>query len=339
VLVNSLDRKAILETTQHLLDDNPGPAVRVRLLRDVVKVRPDNLDLLNSIEELLRVPSVQLLSQGQMSDGGWGRFHSRATISRPITITTEIAINRSLALGLSSESHLIQRAIIYLRALLNQELIYPDPPEKNDRWSTAVSLFVGATLARIAPEDPSLEQFKKIWAEITRQTFKNGDYDADSEAKAHSELTGAPVKGSYLQLRNKYSLSLLGACSDILDIKIYDSLLSWLIELPIGVGYYDVSLKPKTTLHKPGELDRWFSSWELLAGMPRVEKYRHYALEWIGEQRNADGLWDFGARWRSSTFHPLSDSWRSGRGRIHDHSTRALLLLNMLYRKYPEHSQ
>jgi hypothetical protein len=80
------------------------------------------------------------------------------------------------------------------------------PPEKNDRWATGVRLFLASTLSLILPAYPVLDDDRALWLEIVRHTFQSGVYCEDDEIKAHAELTGATVRGSYLVLRGKYQV-------------------------------------------------------------------------------------------------------------------------------------
>jgi Zn-dependent M28 family amino/carboxypeptidase len=59
--------------------------------------------------------------------------------------------------------------------------------------------------------------------------------------------------------------------------------------------------------------------------------------------RNADGVWDFGAKVSKSFYFPLSDDWRKAGNRSVDHSTRILALLRQFSGEYhavffPAHS-
>ena len=71
----------------------------------------------------------------------------------------------------------------------------------------------------------------------------------------------------------------------------------------------------------------WFASMELLsAGFITWAKFGLASMAWLWEQREADGLWDFGPRAARSNVLPFSDLWRVPRNRKVDWSARLLCL-------------
>jgi hypothetical protein len=84
---------------------------------------------------------------------------------------------------------------------------------------------------------------------------------------------------------------------------------------------------------KPGPVDRWFTSHELLSHFPVWRNMAEETVEWLWENQNPEGIWDFGTRSPSSAFMPLSETWRKKGVRRLDWTTRVLLLLSTYYRK------
>jgi hypothetical protein len=105
-----------------------------------------------------------------------------------------------------------------------------------------VRLFLASTLSLILPDHPILDAGRALWLEIARRTFQSGVYREDGEIKAHAELTGSSIKSSYLVLRGKYQLNILGSIPGMLSADLENAQLKWLWERPDGIGYLSVPL-------------------------------------------------------------------------------------------------
>lgn len=319
----------IEEIANQILQDAPDPVVRFRLLRDVIKAPPDSNTLSAARQGMLNSRWTAEVRNKQKEDGGWGRFHS-AMRPQCRLATTEAAVERGLALGLEPSDPTFQAAIKYISRLLNGRTSFPDPPESNNRWETGKKLFASATLARICPTLPMLDETWKLWATIAEHTFASGKYDSRAEIRAHKMLTGADVKNSYLTLNNRYQLALLGSRATRLQKNVENALITWVWHKSDGVGYLEIPLATPLPRYTLGMLDRLFTSLELLSHFPSAPKLASSMVEWLWKQRNSEGLWDFGPRATFSVYFPLSQSWRSKKQRQHDWSTRVLVLLRKL---------
>ena len=321
-------RAEINHLANQILDNEPDAVVRWRLLRDVLRRPEDDLDLRKAQLEIERNHWVIELTAEQRNDGSWGAFHSRDTRAKQKVLITEMGVERAINLGLDTAHPILKNAAIYIRRLLGGSLPFPDRHEKNDRWNTGQRLFTASTYSRIHPQDPLLNPDRDLWYEIAYRTFQSGAYSADDESRAHAELTGASVKDSYLVLCGKYQLTILGSMPGSLSRDNETLLLDWLWALPEGIGYLNAPLNKPPALDKPGYIDRWLASMELLARLfPTWTELAQVTIEWIWDQRRADGCWDFGPRPPGSAYLPLSDSWRKKENRVIDWSTRILVLL------------
>lgn len=309
-----------------LLRGEPDPAIRVRLLRDILEIPEDDPRLVDAIAQLDQSPHVQALASEQQPDGSWGRLHSQETRRKQRTATTEVGVERAVVLGLPSEHPILANAAEYLVRVLEGDEVPTDPPERNDRWETGVELFTAATLSRILPDHPALERPASLWGEIVRWTFADGRYDPEAEAEAHRALTGATVAGSYLVLSNRYTLTLLAARSDEIPAETLTALLAWICSNPAGIGYLSEAVGEPPALQSSGKLDRWLASWELLARFAIDPPCTRVLLDALDESCTEDGLWDLGARSSTSMMLPLSDDWRGKGKRTIDWTARILLL-------------
>jgi len=322
--------RTIEGTAKQILQEAPDSTVRFRLLRDVIKALPDSNILNIARKEMLNSRWVVELRNEQREDGGWGRFHSAMKIKGKVA-TTEAAVERGLALGLEASDPTFQVAVKYLSRLLEGRIDFPDPPEQNNRWETGKKLFAAATLVMVCPTLRILDETWGFWAAIAEHTFASGRYDSEAEIRAHEMLTGASVKDSYLVLDNRYQLALLGSRAARLPRTVENALVDWIWHKSDGVGYLEIPLVNPPSRYTSGMLDRLFTSLELLAHFPSTGRLADSMIGWLWEQRNSEGLWDFGPRASFSVYFPLSQDWRSVKQRQHDWSTRVLVLLKRLH--------
>ena len=332
------DRRAVLRTALRVLDHGPDPAACLRLRREVLRQPADAAEVLAAWAALRSSRAYGELVSTQRRDGGWGRFHSEDARRRRPVPTTEYAVRRALALGVPSRACLLERARIHCEALLAGRQPFPDPPERNDRWPAGWRLFVGATLARIAPRARAVGPLWRVWCQVLAETFADGRYEASREQAAHRRLTGATVRDTYLTLDNPYTLELLGARTAAIPADLRRAYLHWLGGRPRGLRYLEVPLARPETLTKPGQIDRWLTSWELLSAFSDWADHARPALAWLWRQRTDEGLWDFGARPQRSHALPLSQDWRRAGQRRIDWSTRALVLLARRGGRAPAHA-
>ncbi len=310
-----------------ILRGKPDPAVRVRLLRDVLRVGRDDERLCAARATLDDSGHVAGLRDEQRADGSWGRLHSRDTRSPQLVKTTEWAVERALALGLEASHPLLAAACVHLASVVEGQAAVSDPAERNDRWATGLRLFAAATLSRIDPQHSSLDSVWDLWHEIARRAFVGGTYDPDQEAAAHVDLTGASVRGTYLVLCNRYALLLLGARAELMDAELRRAIAFWVGRDRDGIGYYGLPLGSPPDELTPGLLERFLQSHEVLAPFGAGAAATGPLVDWLGEHRRPDGLWDLGPRVSWTSQLPLAESWRRADARAVDWTVRVLALL------------
>jgi hypothetical protein len=321
----------IEETAMKILEQTPGAVVRHRLLRDVLKRASNCPELQQAKNNLKYSQCIQELEQEQRENGGWGAFHSRSTRLKQKTPSTEVGVERALSLGLDASHPILQKALAYILAIMQGDIEFPDYHEKNDRWPTGMRLFLASTLSLIYPDHPALNDDRKLWHEIARRTFQSGRYSEQDEINAHTELTFATVKDSYLVLNNRYQLNILGSIPGMLSEELEIALLQWLSERSDGIGYLEIPLNQPCP-SKPGSFDRWLTSLEMLSRLfPAWIRFAQSSIDWLWMQRDERGYWDLGSRPSSMSFLPLSDNWRNKQDRLFDWTTRVLILLRKHY--------
>lgn len=300
-------------------------------MRDVLKLSPDSPELKEAHENLKHSRCIQELAAEQWFDGSWGVFHSRSTRLIQKIPSTEVGVERARALGLDGSHPILQKVASYILNIMQGNIPFSDYPEKNDRWQTGVRLFLASTLSLIHPDHSVLEPDRWLWCEIATRTFQSGQYLEEDEINAHAMLTGATVKDSYLVIGNRYQLNILGSIQGTLSRELEMELLRWLWSRRQGIGYLEVPLYSPPP-HKPGIVDRWLASLEMLARLfPSWVQFAQPSIDWIWAQRNTQGYWDFGPKPSSMAHLPLSDTWKERDNRQIDWTTRVLILLRQYY--------
>ncbi len=323
----------IEKIVQSILSNDPGVVVHYLLLRDLLKLPEDSSQLKTAKQNLHKSLQVQNLQSEQWQDGSWGAFHSRSTKLKQKIPSTEVGVARALTLGLDRNSGVLSKAENYISDLLQNKIKFPDYEEKNDRWETGKNLFLSSTLATINPDHPLLDEPRNLWLKILQRTFQSGSYKEDDEINAHQELTGATVKDSYLVLKSRYHLILLGSKKEIIQEKLQRKYFDWIWNQKSGISYLTASLNRGIPFDYPGQLDRWFASQELLSKyFPEIwqEYFGKYA-ELLFEIQTDNSFWDLGSRVSTQHYFPLSRNWKARSRRYADWTTRILILLRRYY--------
>jgi hypothetical protein len=325
----------IVDAAEGLLQRQPGPVPRYRILRDIVRRPAGHPELAEAREAMLRSRWVTELTEEQGRHGGWARFHSAEAKARRKIPTTEFAVGRALQLGLEPADKVLVRAATYLERLLAGTLPWPEHKEPNDRWPTGQEMFIAATLAEIRPQHRLLRPIYRKWMAIAEQAFASGRYDPKDEWRAHCKLTGATtMRGSYLVLSNRHAMRLLASCERRLSDRTEKALVEWLWKTRRKLGYLDAPLaRPADRLGRT-VLHRWFGSQMIMLRFRSWPSKIREIIRGLWDMQDADGTWDFGP----TVGLRLSENWRRRISRVMDHSVHVLLLLRAYYDSKPADS-
>ncbi len=312
-------RNQIETLAQRLLEGRPNPVVRYRILRDVLRVPGSSTDLKAAKARMLAHPWAAELASGQHADGTWGRFHSMDSTLKSRFPTTETAIRRALALGLDKDTPPLKKAAGFMEKVLDGKAAWSDRVEKSEGWPIGVEAITAGTLAQVDSLHSSIRPAWEYWVEIAERSFPTGEYNPSAEWKAHKGLRGMGIH----YLRSRYVVTLLGARSAHLPAALDRRIVNWIWKDPQVIGYLGADMQHP----RPFRIFNWLESLEILSRFQCWHAVAAGVLEWLWGQRNADGLWNFGAKVSKSYYFPLSDDWRKAGNRSVDHSTRVLVLL------------
>ncbi|MHA2362688.1 MAG: hypothetical protein ACXAC7_01925, partial [Candidatus Hodarchaeales archaeon] len=257
------------------------------------------------------------------TDGSWGRLHSQDTSVKQKIITTEWGVEKAISLGLDAQHPILIKALDYLTNIIDSGACR-DPPEKNDRWTTGVRLFIASTISKILPNHPTIEGVRQLWEKIVYRTFSDGKYNQNAERFAHRELTGIKSDLRYLTLNSVYHVSLIGSNAENLKPDFVEAYLNWIWNEIGYIRYRNVSLKTPPNQLPKKQLIHWLNSIELLSVFPSWTKYAKDSIDWMWEIRTKSGLWKFNYL---NPFFRYSKEKRKFNLQ-HEWSTRILKLLN-----------
>lgn len=281
--------------------------------------------------EAMKSKWILELENQQEPNGSWGRFHSRDSSVRKRFPTSELAIQRALALGLDKDSQLLKKAVGYMARHLQGQEVWSDPPEKHEGWPVGIRFITAGSLARVDKKHPALDEIWALWAEIVRRAFGSGKYNADVERQAHRELNGITTKNKYLKLWTVYPLLIISATGNSLPADLERALLDWIWNWDGGIYYVNNDRLADFPEIGSRQFWGWLDALEVLSNFDRWRSVAKDAIAWLWKQRNHEGFWDFGPRVPTHYYFPLSDSWRRSLARQIDCSTRILILLRRYY--------
>ncbi len=316
---------AVRDAAIRVLAEQPEAPVKVRLLRDVLRVRAENADLAASIRALDDHPHVKRLAGEQRSDGSWGRFHSADSTAKQKIRRTEDGVTLAVELGLPQEHPVLGRVRSYLEGILKGQIPFPDRAEKHENWPTGVSLFTAATLSQFAPASSALDETFDFWLTVLQRAFRKGNYDLEAELRTHRQVLGRSGAPIWMRLHSAYIVRFLGSRGHCLPKKIESAYIRWLWEeCPSGLVYFNIPLNISPAGLKGFRLGGWITCMNLIARFPSSREIARAAVDRLLSLRRRDGLWDFGIQ---PSCPRLSSSYHNRRLCGHDWTTRVVCLL------------
>ncbi|MBN2046493.1 MAG: hypothetical protein JW750_01520 [Anaerolineaceae bacterium] len=307
---------------------------RYLLARDVLSQQFSPAALVDLKREIHSTRMVKILRDEQWADGSWGRLHTQDTKRKQKVSTTEVGVRRALALGLDCTDEILINAKKYLLGVLQDRITYRDFREKHVFFDRGLHLICAACVAQIEPDHAALNETKTYAVEVLARAFADGNYNARSELSARYELDHLPADRvlpwtRWLNTRHDYTL--LSTCR--LPVDLRTRYLEHIWNLPDGLGYVGASFQIPPANSSAEVFNRWLNGLDIFSRMPGSERFLAPLAEWLWEQKDAGGCWDFGkpiSRGPNHDVFPYSDHWR-GENRSLDWSTRVLRLLSRIW--------
>jgi hypothetical protein len=309
-----------------LLDMKPDPIPEFILLKEFKGLNPNSREYQNAYDRVCNHPFVKKIENAQNERGFWPPFHG----------ATESVIRRCLSFGLENDHPCLKKVSDYLKSVLDNKESW-DQFEKQDnvRWwpEMFVPLVTASMLSLIEPDSEILDLHRNRWANFAEIAFAKGYYDYEAEAKAQHEHFGFITKRT-IPAFNYYVLVLLTPVNgrDFLSDKADQALVDYCMTTADHI-YYVYNCKPADFVpigimrRDSRDFCHWLRALSLVSQFRGWAKYQDKYTEWIINQRNEEGLWEFPRK--PDLFNvPLSDSWRSRKNRIIDSTIMVLRFLN-----------
>lgn len=283
----------IAQAAEQILAVSPDAVVTYRLLRDVLERPVDDAELQTARSALWGHPHVRRLQREQREDGSWGNLHCGSPTDQHTISHTEGGVDLALGLGLDTSHPILQNAQAHLADLLDGRRSFRDF-EKNDRFPAGWRMFAAAKLASIERYHPATDRVFANFREILLRTFSSGAYDAEAAERAHEELHGIHSGVGYLGLASQYPVELLGSRTEQIPAAVEALYVRWLWSRD-HLGYLLGRPAQPPIGQTPLWVDLWFRTHELLSAYPTWRALSGEVIDWLWNQRNPVGLWDFGS--------------------------------------------
>jgi hypothetical protein len=332
--------KEIQQTAEMILTKSEAPAVRVRLLRDILHRPHDDPELVEAKEQLETTEWVRLLAENQHQTG---YFHHRMKPQlRADTFTTCFGI--ALDIGLGKEHPILAKAKAFAEWCLSEGVLDalsqmdPSPPGNPDR--SVFELNLAAMLAQLDNESLLVEEVYGKWLTIAGVALlESGKYDREAQKRVTTVIfspdynLGHSVR--YMEWVLATAAPLLAARPDLLDPDVDEAYARWYVHErhEINRTLERISSPSCRPSHRSLFVAGMLLDMESLYGFRNWGVHIEEIANYFWRVRPEDGLWNFGSACANPYFTTrirLSDGWQGKRG-AHDWTTRILLLLQKYY--------
>ena len=287
-----LTKENFKKTALRVYDFCEHPAVRYKIIFHLLD-KPYNDKKLTSLRpEFLASDIVEELYKEQDIYGGWGRFQSKDYELKEKFPTSVVAINRSLYIGLTIEDHdILLCANEYLEDFLKGKARekFRNSNERVIPWNTATFCKM---IEAIKPYNPLCDRTYNEWMYIANRTFESGEYSYERESSAQHEVLWTrekrlmPMQTELLQKRREQ-----------IHPELEEAMLRHYGEHAYYNGYFwwETPTKlPENFVYN--KTRRWFATFNYINQFHGSALYLSDTVNWLMENQNTDGLWDWGTQ-------------------------------------------
>lgn len=339
----------ISSTSEKVLQSDPSPSVQLRIVRDVL----GDADL--TVAALARGipkahPAREMLRRVEFRESDvWMKTDVGGCVRGGVDDAFRAALNA----GLTPADSLMQDRIAKTAAfveLCERETPWEDEALHGQKRHTKFSYITGlpGVLSYVAPSHPVVVKYRDMATQQIKAHLRADDFSVETEEtlwpKIYGEKLASPQffeayrQYDFWNTHNPHVLGwqafrLVGSDPSGLTKKersrYYDMVVSY--KEWGGAGWTS-----RIIAHDFSKPDRFAQAlslqFEAFCDMQLYPYWHNNAapfVEWVVDQRGADGLWDFGVPhngFGSATLAKISESWR-GKHRALDWTTHVLLLL------------
>ena len=264
--------------------------------------------------------AAQILA-ARHEDGMWGNFHTLSCPVKGRPITTEQAIRRLYRLGYTMEDEVIQRVVDCMVLCVKGEQKIDDYYERKHDWPFFEKLMLSAWIRIFAPQNPYALEVARGWAEIAEKAFVSGTYCREADIEAFTKQQGRKPKSGFETGFGMFYHAVL--LQGVLTPKTERVFLDYYLSKSDGMYYiYDKPLNQVPEEFVSRGASRYLTAMEVLAGYEAAKEKLSFVADWLNDNKDENGQWDFGPKANDGVYFPLSDSWRKAEDRKRDCTER-----------------
>lgn len=262
-------------------------------------------------------------------DGMWGNFHTLSCPVKGRPITTEQAIRRLYRLGYTMEDEVIQRVVDCMVLCVKGEQKIDDYYERKHDWPFFEKLMLSAWIRMFDPQNPYALEVANGWAEIAEKAFASGAYCREADIEAFTRQQGRKPKSGFETGFGMFYHAVL--LQGVLPPKTERLFLDYYLSKPDGMYYiYDKPLNQVPEEFASRGASCYLTAMEVLAGYEAAKEKLLFVADWLNDNKDENGQWDFGPKANDDVYFPLSDSWRKAEDRKRDCTERVKIFLSRL---------
>lgn len=290
--VNALTREEFNKAALRLHDFCEYPAVRYKILFHLLDRGYDDPGLTALRPAFLESDIVEELYREQDRYGGWGKLLSKDYSAKDRFPTSATAISRCLYIGLTIEDRdILLCANEYLEDFLNGTARekFRESNERVIPWNRAR---ICDMIEAIKPDNPLCDAAYTEWLYIAVRAFESGEYSYERERRAQHEVFWTredrlvPMQTELLLKRR-----------DRLPPGLENAMLLHYGEHAYRHGYFwweSPAALPENFIYN--KTRRWFATFNYINQFRGSSLYLGDTINWLSENQNADGLWDWGSQ-------------------------------------------
>ena len=306
-----------------------SPVIKWRCAKDILNINFNT-------KELEKSAWIKLLTEEQHEDGSWGFFHGRRHVYNQTHVSTESAVDRIYyALSLPTDHPVVTKAKNFIMDQIINGSNEPLYNQANAEWGKVLSTFYLNNILYLIDNGnekihEKIEHLIKIPIIcLENLDIKNGVQQCCNEYKVSPKASTLLVE---FILGTKLGPIFITFFKSRFTKKMQENYLRYLKNRQEGLGYIGYSLKKNPNRNNPSEMNKFLATLEVISRLPNWQSIAEEQIQWLLDQRNDDGYWDFGKRpkWDSMgiSLLPLSENWRTKNERKYDWTLRVLLILN-----------
>ena len=272
--------------------------------------------------------AAQIL-EARHEDGMWGNFHALSSPVKGRPITTEQAIRRLHRLGYTMEDEVIKNVVERMVLCITGQQKIDNYSEKTHDWNFFEKLMLSAWIRIFEPQNPYALEAARGWADIVEKAFASGTYCREDDIEAFTQQQGRrPRSGFETGFGMFYHAALLPG---VLTPTTERMFLDYYLSKPDGMYYiYDRPLNQVPEVFASKDASCYLAAMEVLAGYETAKEKLSFVVEWLNDNKDENGQWDFGPKANDGVYFPLSDSWRKAEDRKRDCTERVNMFLSRL---------